>query len=172
MKSAERIRILRERDGLSQNDLASKLGLSRSSISMYETGERIPSTYVYQAMADLFNVDLDYIMARSDKTTVLPERLDYENRLTAQSVFLNRAIDVMRRLNAEGQSRVANYAEDLHASGKYDSELKIMSLSPQEVSASNAQIAAHSGEELDDEQRAEILGARDEFQKKQEGNNK
>ena len=45
MTSAERIRILRERAGLSQNDLAVKLDLSRSSISMYETGERIPSTY-------------------------------------------------------------------------------------------------------------------------------
>jgi transcriptional regulator with XRE-family HTH domain len=74
MTSAERIRILRERDGMSQNDLAAKLELSRSSISMYEAGERVPSTYVYQAMADLFNVDLDYIMGRSDKTTVLPER--------------------------------------------------------------------------------------------------
>lgn len=40
MTSAERIRILRERAGLSQNDLAVKLDLSRSSISMYETGEQ------------------------------------------------------------------------------------------------------------------------------------
>jgi hypothetical protein len=45
-------------------------------------------------------------------------------------------------------------AEDLHASGKYDREPKIMPLSPQEVSATNAQIAAHSGEELDDDQSA------------------
>lgn len=71
MTSAERIRILRERAGLSQNDLAVKLDLSRSSISMYETGERIPSTYVYQSMADLFNVDLDYIMGHSDISTTL-----------------------------------------------------------------------------------------------------
>jgi len=35
-------------------------------------------SFVYQSMADLFNVDLDYIMGRSDKITVLPERLDYE----------------------------------------------------------------------------------------------
>lgn len=43
---------------------------------MYETGERIPSTYVYQSMADLFNVDLDYLLGRSDQTTVLdPSRL-------------------------------------------------------------------------------------------------
>lgn len=71
MTSAERIRILRERAGLSQNDLTVKLDLSRSSISMYETGERIPSTYVYQSMADLFNVDLDYIMGHSDISTTL-----------------------------------------------------------------------------------------------------
>ena len=38
---------------------------------MYETGERIPSTYVYQSMADLFNVDLDYLLGRSDYTTLI-----------------------------------------------------------------------------------------------------
>lgn len=116
MTSAERIRILRERAGLSQNDLAVKLDLSRSSISMYETGERIPSTYVYQSMADLFNVDLDYIMGRSDKITVLPERLDYENRISKNT---NRVLASMRRLNDDGQGRVADYAEDLCATERY-----------------------------------------------------
>jgi len=76
MTSAERIRILRERAGLSQNDLAVKLDLSRSSISMYETGERIPSTYVYQSMADLFNVDLDYIMGRVEGNSMFPAIMD------------------------------------------------------------------------------------------------
>lgn len=104
MTSAERIRILRERAGLSQNDLAVKLDLSRSSISMYETGERIPSTYVYQSMADLFNVDLDYIMGRSDKITVLPERLDYENRISKNT---NRVLASMRRLNDDVDDIVA-----------------------------------------------------------------
>ena len=83
---------------------------------MYETGERIPSTYVYQSMADLFNVDLDYIMGRSDKITVLPERLDYENRISKNT---NRVLASMRRLNDDGQGRVADYAEDLCATERY-----------------------------------------------------
>lgn len=120
MTSAERIRILRERDGMSQNDLAAKLELSRSSISMYEAGERVPSTYVYQAMADLFNVDLDYIMGRSDKTTVLPEWLDYENKALGNTIYINRTLSAMRQLNEEGQKIVANQAELVKASGKYD----------------------------------------------------
>lgn len=43
MTSGEIIKILREREGLSQTGLAKLLGLSRSAVSMWESGERVPS---------------------------------------------------------------------------------------------------------------------------------
>lgn len=84
MTSGEIIKILREREGWSQTELAKLLGLSRSAVSMWESGERVPSTYAYEQLSDLFNVDIDYLMGRSNKMTVLPERLAYENKSTSK----------------------------------------------------------------------------------------
>ena len=48
----ERLVQLRKAAGLSQQELARRLQLTRSAISMYETGQR-------EAMADLFQVDMN-----------------------------------------------------------------------------------------------------------------
>lgn len=64
---------LRKAKGLTQGDLSAKLGISRSSISMYESGERMPRPKDLEAIADFFNVDIDYLMGRTYKTTIIPE---------------------------------------------------------------------------------------------------
>lgn len=61
MKIAEMIRYFRQRDGLSQRDLAAKLHVSPSTIGMYESGRRFPTQEVEEALADYFNVSLDVL---------------------------------------------------------------------------------------------------------------
>ena len=51
---------------LSQQNLADQLGFSKSSVNMYERGEREPGLESMETIADYFNVDLDYLMGRSD----------------------------------------------------------------------------------------------------------
>lgn len=74
MTIAERIRELRSARGLSQQELADKIGVSKSSINMYERGERIPPLRSQEALADYFNVDLDYLAGRTDYTTQIVRR--------------------------------------------------------------------------------------------------
>lgn len=49
---------LRKREGLSQEDLGNALGLSKSTISMYECGKRKPSYEALEAIADFFNINM------------------------------------------------------------------------------------------------------------------
>ena len=64
---AERLRALRTAKGLSQQDLAKQIRtVSKSSINMYERGEREPNLETLEAIADYFNVDIDYLMGKSD----------------------------------------------------------------------------------------------------------
>ena len=124
MTSGEIIKTLREREGINQAELARQLGISRSSISMYESNTRVPTAEMYQILADFFNVDVDYLMGRSIKTTVLPERIAYENRKRKQAVApksaLRKRIDnTLDRLNDDGQEIVANTADGLDKSGQY-----------------------------------------------------
>ena len=64
---------LRISAGLTQVEMAKKLGISRSTIGMYETGAREPDFETLEKIADFFNVDTDYLLGRTDKITILPE---------------------------------------------------------------------------------------------------
>lgn len=63
---AERLRSLRQEKGWSQQRLADELKLSKSSVNMYERGEREPGFETMEAIADLFNVDMNYLYGRTD----------------------------------------------------------------------------------------------------------
>lgn len=66
---------LRISAGLTQVEMAEKLKISRSTIGMYETGAREPDFETLEKIADFFNVDIDYLLGRTDKTTLLPETI-------------------------------------------------------------------------------------------------
>ncbi len=54
----ERLKNLRIEKNYSQNHLASKLFVSRSSVANWETGRRIPDFIIISRIAQLFNVDV------------------------------------------------------------------------------------------------------------------
>lgn len=63
---ASTIKHLRTERGITQEQLAAMLKVSRSTIGMYETGNREPDFETCEAIADIFNVDMDYLMGRSN----------------------------------------------------------------------------------------------------------
>ncbi|MGN8832642.1 helix-turn-helix domain-containing protein [Selenomonas montiformis] len=69
MSFSETLKRLRLEKGLTQGDLAKYSGLKQSSIAMYETGKRNPKIDVLERLADFFNVDIDYLIGKTDKTT-------------------------------------------------------------------------------------------------------
>ncbi|EGP4752364.1 helix-turn-helix domain-containing protein [Enterococcus faecium] len=53
---------LRKKFGLTQEDLANKLGFSKQTVSNWETGLKTPRMGAIQKMADLFNVSKSFII--------------------------------------------------------------------------------------------------------------
>ena len=66
MKFPDRLRLLREEIGYSLRDMANATGLARSTINMYENGNREPNFETLEMLADLFNVDMDYLLGKSE----------------------------------------------------------------------------------------------------------
>lgn len=62
-----RLKELRESKRLSQTDVASRLNVSRSTISGYESNTITPSLEQFTRMAVLYNASLDYIMGLENR---------------------------------------------------------------------------------------------------------
>lgn len=58
----ERIRTLRERAGMKQTDLSKYLNISNSTLSQYETGQRVPSDEIKIKIANRFDVTVGYLL--------------------------------------------------------------------------------------------------------------
>lgn len=68
MDLAERLTLLRKENGISQQDLAEKLGVSRQAVSRWETGVSIPSVENLIALRKLYNVSLAYLIGDEEET--------------------------------------------------------------------------------------------------------
>lgn len=57
-----KIKILRKRENMIQAILAKRLGVTKATVSSYETGARFPSSDILIAMTGIFNVSSDYLL--------------------------------------------------------------------------------------------------------------
>ena len=67
---ADRIRYLRDKSGLTQTDLANKLGISRSAVNSWEMSLTSPSLANLIEMSNIFKVSLDYLVSASEKMLI------------------------------------------------------------------------------------------------------
>ena len=65
------IKMLRARDGLTQADLAKKVGVRRETISFVENGEYNPSLLLAVRIARVFNMPVEEIFLFEDEDLVL-----------------------------------------------------------------------------------------------------
>ncbi len=79
----DKIKELRNRKGLYQQELADIMNVSKSTIAMWETNKREPSSEMLVALANFFECSTDYLMGRDVK-------LNLEETTTDELVILNR----------------------------------------------------------------------------------
>ncbi|QIB26281.1 helix-turn-helix domain-containing protein [Caloranaerobacter azorensis] len=85
------IKRLRKDNNLTQDELANKLNISRSTIGMIETNKREPSNELLVKIANFFNVSIDYLLGRTDIRN--PEKeLTLEDELTPEEKELLKKI--------------------------------------------------------------------------------
>ena len=163
-------RQLRIAAGLTQDELAKKTGISRSTIGMYETGKREPSYDVLDQLADFFNVDADFLLGRTDKTTVLPQTVGeyYLSKETARfaqecfenpdlkALFNDRRHEKILKLNLDDKEigLIENY-RTLDSFGKEVID-KIMDVEYRRCTEHLTAVAAHAEGSISEEQQKEI----------------
>ena len=111
MSFASRLRQAREQAGLTQLELAEKLGVTKSAIGNYENGVSSPKWDVLVQIFDVLHVEPNFLYQDSFS----PPVSDSVHLTPAQSSLLT-SFD---QLNDEGQQKAQDYVDDLVYSGRY-----------------------------------------------------
>lgn len=86
MKLEEKITLHRKKNGLSQEVLAEKIGVSRQAVSKWETGDALPEVTKLKALAETFNVTVDFLLDESQAEYLPPTR---EHRRSLMDKYLD-----------------------------------------------------------------------------------
>jgi len=137
MKLKEYIQSYREEHDLSQRKLADICGLSNGYISMLESGINpntqlplIPSMPKLKLLANGMGLTLNELLMKVDDMPIDLQADDGRNAIGPDVLPLpanegnsdskeTHLVQLYRELNAEGQEKLIDYADDLVSSGKY-----------------------------------------------------
>ena len=85
MNMADKIKCLRKNKGLSQEELADKVGVSRQAVSKWESEQSTPDIEKIIIMSELFEVTTDYILKGIEPVSMT-------NKKTMYSLYLGFAL--------------------------------------------------------------------------------
>ena len=106
------LRELRKAHTLTQDELAEQLHITKQALSHYERGTRYPKRETLEAIADFFNVDMNYLTGHSSVTTRL-----YSPAATSSPLVLSPDKDILLQkydsLSDDGKSLLLARADEL-----------------------------------------------------------
>ena len=92
-----RIKELRSSQKITQNDFASRLGVTKSAISSYENGSRLPSYDILIKISRIFKVSTDYLLGCVDEKS---QTVNVSGLSDKQIASIKGSIDTFRAFNA------------------------------------------------------------------------
>ncbi|MDE6209090.1 MAG: helix-turn-helix domain-containing protein [Lachnospiraceae bacterium] len=88
-----RLRKLRENENLTQQQVAERINVSKSLISAYELGTRLPSYNNLIKLSNIFKVSTDYLLGIEAR-----EKLDLSGLTNAQKISVYELVKSMKRI--------------------------------------------------------------------------
>lgn len=97
MTMGNRIKKVRIKLNLTQNEFAKKIGISQNTIANYECGRRIPSEQVIVSICREFNVDRDWLVDGEGNDMFLPEPTEIIDELITQYDLDDTEIEILKK---------------------------------------------------------------------------
>lgn len=127
MTLGEKIYRLRTEQGMSQESFGDTLGVSRQSVSKWETDQSVPELDKIVAISEIFHVSTDYLLKEADEeyqeqpTRVVVERNSFHYEYKSKKMFMGMPlvhINIgLRPVRAKGVIAIGNAAQGIIAIG-------------------------------------------------------
>jgi transcriptional regulator with XRE-family HTH domain len=104
---SDRLKKLRNKINMRQEDIAIKLGIARTTYAMYEQGKREPDNDTLQKIADLFEVSVDFLLGRTDDPSVqYPSIAFFGGKVTEEEEeYLKESLELFRKMKEKRKQR-------------------------------------------------------------------
>lgn len=104
---AQRLKTLRKERGITQQQLADGVGISKGGLSYYENAGRTPDISILERFADYFGVTTDYLLGRTNAQTQKAKLQAVCNHTGLSDKAVNLLSDLKE--NSPAQLRVINF---------------------------------------------------------------
>ena len=125
--TAERIKQLRKKKGISQSELAELIGVKNNTVSTWERGTRKPDFEALNLLSNYFEVSFEYILGSSDKEEARVKPTQNELDQLALSALADDLYDNMKKycqLSTKSQKMIDALINATYQMEKQDGELK------------------------------------------------
>ena len=125
--TADRIKQLRKKKGISQSELAELIGVKNNTVSTWERGTRKPDFEALNLLSDYFEVCFEYILGSSDKEEARVKPTQDELDQLALSALADDLSDNMKKycqLSTKSQKMIDALSNATYQMEKQDGELK------------------------------------------------
>lgn len=130
MNISDKLKDARKNAGLTQAQLAEKLGITAQSYSQYETGKRHPKLITIEKIAAALKVPLNVLLDGNWQfyTEEIKDSLNTVSDAIAQVVDLgedlmqDKIIENFNKVNHEGKQKIFEYSQDISENPKYRKE--------------------------------------------------
>lgn len=125
--TAERIKQLRKKKGISQSELAEVIGVKNNTVSTWERGTRKPDFEALNLLSDYFEVSFEYILGSSDKEEARVKPTQNELDQLALSALADDLYDNMKKycqLSTKSQKMIDALINATYQMEKQDGELR------------------------------------------------
>ena len=111
MTFGERVRNLRHGIGITQEQLAARLNLSKANVSKYESNAIEPNLDTLLALSKIFNVSIDYLLGNDNMSGKTGTASSYASPQISKDVAA--IINYYNKLSGNGKEKALEYIEML-----------------------------------------------------------
>lgn len=123
----EKIKEVRKRQGLTQRELAEKMGTTQQNLAQYESGKRYPKLVTIEKIASALKVPLNtlldgnwqpYTKEITDSLDTVTEAIEQVTAL-GDDMMQDKIIENFNKVSPEGKQKIFEYSQDISENPKY-----------------------------------------------------